>query len=185
MQPFPTFLGPGLAAAILGKRTWSTWGTETGRDALADGGRGGQHRQGLAGQGSPRDNVFPSRYAGNLWGARRDCMRDLGPTLDLGSRCSPKLLQEKNARGKDKHGIPRRRLSFVRLLGRSSFEFTKQRSAPRLKLGAKSFQPSARQSKSDRLLCLPSFLVRGWQASSSRRHAFPPFRCSPASPAAI
>lgn len=75
-------LGQGLGVAILGKRPRSTWGTETGRDALTDEERGG-HRQVLTGQNSPRDNIFPSRYAGNFWG---QTALHTGSWFDSGSR---------------------------------------------------------------------------------------------------
>lgn len=82
----------GWGPPFWGKRTRSTWGTETGRDALTDAARGG-HRQVLAAttaQNLPRDNIFPSRhpdrYAENLGLLCEHTGRRVRSRLDSGCR---------------------------------------------------------------------------------------------------
>lgn len=98
-------------------------------------------------------------------GSRRDCDPDLGSTLDIGHaitqfhhsiRLSTVHIVlrslthgKKEGRGQARHPTPPS--PPFPLLGRSSFELLSSDQPPRLKSGAKSFQPSARQSKSDRL----------------------------------
>lgn len=123
-----------VGAAILGKRTRSTWGTETGRDALTDAGRGG-HGQVLTGQ-TCHSIIISHPDTRETSGDKQRRIQDLGPRSGNRSRhqnpvtpyaprnsqCPAEFTsrspEQRKSTKKDEHVHPTRAVP----LGRPSFE---------------------------------------------------------------